>query len=126
MLEKDPSLARFDDQSHGCVFFGSIPYNHDDDYNNKIAASYLKVLIRSNILCTHKLKNEVADAIPTNLQATSAVESATEAKEMALEVLEKSRSVCETSKRAIDIARKQRKAKETVTRATEKALRTFR
>lgn len=54
------------------------------------------------------------------------MENANEAKDLALGVLEKSRSVCETSKRAIDIARKQRKAKETVTRATEKALRTFR
>lgn len=54
------------------------------------------------------------------------MEKANEAKEMAADVMGKSKVVCETSKRAIDIARKQRRAKEVATRATEKALRTFR
>lgn len=60
------------------------------------------------------------------MQGASAVEKANEAKDMAADVIEKSKVVCATSQRAIEIARKQRRAKEVATRATEKALRSFR
>lgn len=48
------------------------------------------------------------------------------AKDKAALVTVKARGVAETSKKAIDIARRQRKCKDVTTRATEKALRTFR
>eukprot|EP00903_Cladosiphon_okamuranus_P015046 g13919.t2 len=69
-----------------------------------------------------KAAEEAAD----KCEGSNAVEKANEAKQMATDVMEKSKVVCETSKRAIEIARKQRRAKEVATRATEKALRTFR
>lgn len=59
-------------------------------------------------------------------QADLAVEKSKAAKQEAETVVAKAKTVAATSKNAIDIARRQRKAREVTTRATEKALRTFR
>ncbi|CAM9517584.1 unnamed protein product [Ectocarpus sp. 8 AP-2014] len=69
-----------------------------------------------------KSSEEAAD----KCEGSTAVETAKQSKDVAADVIEKSKVVSETSKRAIEIARKQRRAKEATTRATEKALRTFR
>lgn len=82
----------------------------------------MPALTRGHFRC-HAKRGGVAFLL---LQGSSAVEKSNEAKRMATDVMEKSKEVCETSKRAIEIARKQRRAKEVATRATEKALRTFR
>lgn len=59
-------------------------------------------------------------------KAEPAVESAKAAKAKAEEVVSQSREVANTSKNAIEVARRQRKAKDATTRATDKAQRSFR
>lgn len=59
-------------------------------------------------------------------QSKPAVESAKQAKEKAMDVVARATQVSENSKKAIDVARRQRRAKDVTTRATEKALKSFR
>lgn len=54
------------------------------------------------------------------------MEKSKAAKIEAENVVAKAKEVAETSKNAVEVARRQRKAKDATSRATEKALRTFR
>lgn len=85
-----------------------------------------RLLDGNRCLFLNEQTSEQTNEMKKLIQGATAVDKAKEVQQMASDVMEKSKVVAATSKRAIDIARKQRRAKEATTRATEKALRTFR